>query len=88
MDASSTSGMGMIPSLRQADASYSENLKLYLSVLRDTHDLKDDDAETPEEKAREEAVGQRLGMSSRHPEDDTGMERWDGHDGLVSRLML
>lgn len=76
----------MILSPRQVDPSYSEDLKVYLSVLRDSHDHKEDESEARNENEHQEAVCQGLGMNSRHPEDDTGMERWDGNDGLEISL--
>ena len=76
LDASTTSGFGMIPSPRQVDASYSENLKLYLSVLEDSrkeNNLKEEESSIWKEKN---------GSNSGTLDEAIGMERWDGHDGL------
>lgn len=76
----------MIPSPRQVEPSYSENRNLYQSDLRDSHDRKEDEPEARHEGEQQEALCQGLGISPRHPEDDTGTERWDGDDGLVMAL--
>lgn len=75
----------MIPSPRQVDPSYSENLKLYLSVLKDSHD-QNEDGKTLDENEPGEAGLKRFGlsMSGGWHEKTSGMEFWDGseNDGL------
>lgn len=75
----------MIPSPRQVDASYSENLKLYLSVLEDSRKETSIDMRASEgryEFGQEMSPGEACGLRHEEERRDPGMERWDGNDGL------